>query len=72
MAMSGDVRVSMRAFQFPSRLCREYGRFADGCQHFFSIMRKKKFCEREVAKKNGTYRQKETSELANPHSYWVF
>ena len=41
MAMRGDVRVSMRAFQFPSRLCREYDRFADGCQHFFSITRKK-------------------------------
>ena len=72
MAMSGDMRVSMRAFQFPSRLWREYDRFADGCQHFFSIARKKVLCGEEPKRKTALIGKKESSELANPHSYWVF
>ena len=41
------MRVSMGTGTLPSRSCREYGRFADSCQNFFSITRKKvkKFCE---------------------------
>ena len=41
------MRVSMGTGTLLSRSCRECGRFADGCQHFFSITRKKvkKFCE---------------------------
>ena len=43
MAMRGDVWVSMRADMFPSRLCREYDRFAGSCQHFFFDNSKKSF-----------------------------
>ena len=39
------MQVSMRAFQSPSRLCREYGRYADGCQHFFFDNAKKSFVQ---------------------------
>lgn len=52
------MRVSMRAFQFPSRLCREYDRFADDCQHFFFDNAKKKFCEVRSRKEKRLFRQK--------------
>ena len=62
----------MRAFQFPSRLWREYDRSADGCQHFFFDNAKKSFASGKSRRKTALIGKKESSELANRHSYWGF
>ena len=64
--------VSMGAFMSPSRLCREYDRFADGCQHFFFDNAKKSFVSGKSRRKTALIGKKESSELANRHSYWGF
>lgn len=66
------MRVSMGADMFPSKSWREYDRFADGCQHFFFDNAKKSFVSRKSRRKTALIGKKESSELANRHSYWGF